>query len=504
MKKMTALLLALVMALCSTGALAEMDFTQGFTAEVSYELNTDMFVSLMEMTAGSAAMEEMPEEMLEAVFGLINQITLTGAYDNETLNISANLKGTPLITLEGGTLEDGSLALNTNLLPSYALALDAETMGQLKAQMESAMGQIDLEKIMAASEKFQADAMQLMDEAWQAVLSEDYVTEETGTYLLEDVTYTRKLTVDTDSNELLVHLQALMVKLVPLMEEYYREIGFPTEELGFEDMKEAFTDDIPMDEAVPMYVNVYDMAKGAVDNDHVYVTLEMADEEAVMAMVVGVYGQEVEASLYFGEGSYASVDEIVNAAYAGTGNAMVMDVAMIISETMEEANAVYSVVTGGIFLGYYVETKPVDGGVDMDFELYLMTDEAPMMSVKAALRPLTEKLAPVSVEGKELVNLVSLAEMDEEMEQALTTDMQSALTGVLISAISAAPDEIQAIMNLAVQMENGEVETMDENQDMDWDDTDADADWTDDGAADADTDAVMNSAVDALTTVVNK
>lgn len=456
MKKLTAFILALMMALSCTGALAEMDFSKGFKAEVSYELNPNMFTAIMMATMGSGNMEDVPPELMEAVIGLINQVTLTGAYDNETLQMSVNLKDTPIATLEGGSTADGGIAMVTNVLPSYALFVDAKTLDMLKAEMDNAMSQIDMEKIMAASEKFEKDVTKLMEESWQLVLAEDYVTEETGTYQMDDVVYTRKITINADSNELLRHLQGWMVQLVPMMETFFIESGLPVENMDFDDMKEIYSDDIPEEEAIPLYVTVYDMVKGNENNDCVYVTLEMADEEAVLAMVVAANGKQVECSLYFAEGNYATIDEVINAAYSTDKFGMVMDMAVLAGETEEEMSAMVSVVTSGIYMSYVIETKPVDNGLDAMYTLYVMSDEVPMMTARVSLRPLTEKLAPFSVEGKEMVNLMELAEGDRELEEKIAQDAKSGLSSLLITTITAAPEEIQALLSLAVDTETND------------------------------------------------
>lgn len=452
MKKVIALFLALMMMVGCTGAMAEMDLSKGARVDINYDLNKDMFMGMIQMAAGSEAMEEMPPEVISAVMDLISAIGATASFDGETVQINLNLKDKPIVNLEGGMLQDGSLVLATNILPSHALMLDAETMNQAKAEMENAMGQFDVEKIMAAAEKLEDDFEDALEGIMKNWAAKDLVKQEKGSYVMEDVTYTQKYTVETDSNEMMVFLQDVLNAMMPLLENFVKEANLPVEEDAFAEMKRDANNFTPDENPIPVYVTVYDEAVG--HDDYSFVALEMADEQAAVAVAIGLYDDNVEGSIYFGEGSYESAEDIINAAYAGQGNAMVMDLAVLQGENDEDMNAVVTMVMGGMYMGYYVETKAVDGGMDAKMEMYLMSDEAPMMTVDYKLRPLTEKLAPVSVEGKQMVNMLQLNEnMDETLADALEKDISTGLSGVLINAVTAAPDEIQAVLNLAVQMQ---------------------------------------------------
>ena len=101
----------------------------------------------------------------------------------------------------------------------------------------------------------------------------------------------------------------------------------------------------------------------------------------------------------------------------------------------------------------YLLRKAVDGGMDGKVELYLMNDQEPLMSVDMSVRPLTEKLPAIDLEGKQLINVMQLEEMDQATAQAIEQDATSGLSGVLINAVTAAPDEIQALMTMAVELQ---------------------------------------------------
>ena len=515
MKKIVALLLSVMLVLGCTGAVAEMDLSNGVSVSATYELNKDMFSALLQLTAGTEMAEEIPEEMIAAVIDLLCAINVTAAVDGETLNLNLNLNETPIVTLEGSVLADGSIAAATNVLPSYVFGVDAQTMSQLQAELENAMGQIDVKKLEAAAEKLEdgvEDVMEGLAEKW---LNSDKAVQETGKYMMGDVTYTHMTAIETDSNDLLLFVQDMMNGLIPLLETYFIESGLPVEEMDFDELKESFAEEItPEADPIPVYLTIYDEAQGY--DDYAYITFEMADDEGALAMVFAIYDEDVEASIYFGEGNFENVDEIINAAYDGQEFAMVLDVAAVTGETDEEMNVVYSLVTGGMFMGYYVETKPVDGGVDGRMEMYFMNDETPLLSANVKVRPLTEKLAPVSVENKTLVTIDQLMDMDSELEDGIEQDATAALSSLLINAIVAAPDEIQAIMNMAVQMEFQE-ETMDtveiyEDDADDWEFVPA-SEYNDlyeydeeanENAADGNVDAMMNDAVNSIMQVMGK
>lgn len=451
MKKVIALFLALIMMVGCTGAVAEMDLSKGAKMDVSYDLNKDMFTAMMQMMAGTEMAEEMPPEVISAVIDLISAIGFSAAFDTEKVQLSINLNEKPILNVEAGMQPDGSIVAASNVLPSFAFTVDAETMNQLKAEMDKAMGQFDMEKIMAAAEKLEDDFEDALEGVMKNWMSKDLVKPEAGSYVMADITYTKKYTVETDSNEMMVFLQDMLNAIVPLIENFMKEANLPMEEDVFAEMKQDANSVTPDETPVPVYVTVYDEAVG--HDDYSFVALEMADEQAALAVAIGLYDDNVEGSIYFGEGSYESAEDIINAAYAGQGNAMVMDLAVLQGENDEDMNAVVTMVMGGMYLGYYVETKAVDGGMDSKVELYLMNDQEPLMSVDVSVRPLTEKLPAIDLEGKQLINVMQLEEMDQATTQAIEQDAASGLSGVLINAVTAAPDEIQALMTMAVELQ---------------------------------------------------
>ena len=80
--------------------------------------------------------------------------------------------------------------------------------------------------------------------------------------------------------------------------------------------------------------------------------------------------------------------------------------------------------------------------------------------------------AAIEVTGRQQMNIMELANgngMDSELQQALTTELQNSATSLLINVITAAPQQVQTLMNEVTNMMN--------NQQNDYDDYDYDYDY---------------------------
>lgn len=480
MRRVIALLLALVMALGCANVLAEDNAYENVTVQSQVQLNKDMVKMLAAMFAG----EEVPQELLDAVLDMVNALSFDVAFDGEKANIVLSLKGKPIATLEGGMLEDGSLALTTNVLPGYAFYVDAQTLEMVKTEMMSAMYQVDTDKIMQAAEKLEKDVVQRAEAFYATSELAKNIVVEAGSYVMDNVTFTLKKTINTDTNAAAKELQALAKEMMPLLEEFFTQAGLPLEMLAEmkRDIEEEFVADA---EPIPMYVTVYQKAVGEnVDPETVCCTFEMANDEGALAMVVFAGGKEMECSLYFGEGSFESAQEIQQAANEGSGNAFVMNMAMLQGENENDANMMVDLQMAGLYVGVYGEAKEVDGGLDRLGEVYFLSGDQPLVTMRNTVRPMTEKLPAINVEGKELVNLLTLAEEGEEMGLALAQNLSDGLSQLLVSAVVAAPDEVQNLLSAIAQMSIEMDQTTSDNEwddDYSWDDEDwDDEDWDDD------------------------
>ncbi len=461
--------LFMIVVMLFTGGVAQAPGTPvGQVCEVSYEFNGDILLPLL-----SLAGEEMPEgfsaETLETVFDLINLISFTAAYDGSTLRMSANLNDEPVATLEGGMTAEGALAFGTNVLPNYMFGMDAETVSQLQAQGQQLLAQFDLEKMAANAAQLEADIMTAVNESLDTFLTDQNATVTMGSYDLDGVTFTRQLVYEGTSNDLMELGRDYTLKVIDLVEKFMTDVGLPAEQLGLADVKAQLSQETepvepeavieedmsqeaePAVPAVPVYVTRYDMAEGVADNSYVYATLEMADDTAALAAVVYAQGNEGQMTMYFGQGSFASAEEIVNTAYTSP-NAVVMEAAWSI-EDKENMSATLSAVTAGVFMGYYVENVAVDGGTDTLLEMYLLSDEQPLLCVEMSSRPLTEKMAPVSTEGKFVVDMVQPGQYDDWLSDALEQEAQLGAAKLLVNAIVAAPDEVQALVDAVIAIQ---------------------------------------------------
>lgn len=206
MKKLIALLMAMMMVFSCASALAEAPAESLMPAfEIpSFTVSYNMDIDEEQMLALIAAGNEMPEEGAEIVKALLPMLNGLGekiVFADNGLEYILSLKGQEILSLVADATENG-FALATNLIPSYVLTLQQATiqnmMESFTQQVEEESAKLDMELLQKAAEKLMGYAME-MSTVYQSLVTMGEPVKGEYADLIEGVVFNTEipLTVDT-------------------------------------------------------------------------------------------------------------------------------------------------------------------------------------------------------------------------------------------------------------------------------------------------------------------
>ena len=141
MKKMIALLLALMMAMCCLQAVAEAPADAVAAEAPAAASTTKMELSIdKELVKGLIAQSgdtEGSENLIDAILDLVDALEITVVGDGSGAQIDLGFNGNTAVSL-GLEEKDGGLLIATTLIPNYMLTIPAETIQNMMPQFTSA------------------------------------------------------------------------------------------------------------------------------------------------------------------------------------------------------------------------------------------------------------------------------------------------------------------------------------------------------------------------------
>lgn len=435
MKKLLALMMALVLALSCVGAFAE-DTTAvlptNTTTTISISMNGEMFAAL----AGDSATEE-DQQMLAQTLSLINNLGARIITTENGVQAELTLKDTTVATVVGVTSETGALAVS-DLFPSYAVTLAPETLAQTLPGPS-----LDTEALMAA---LQAK----LDALTESVAS--YAGEaQMGEYTFEGATFNvmqpYQMTMKEFATLLLSWMQSMMAdpELAPLFSSM--------EGLDADALSEAMEELNEMGEeqaTAPVNAALYAVmdANGQPGED-AYITFDMTEDENIIALAFGKVQNVAYAHLIYGDAAYTSLDEMRQAAIAGAENAIVVDLAAAPGEGEADIAMGLDLYNQGVYMGLLLQSARTEAGLAQNISLYMMNDQAPLFTLDALTVPGGEITASPDTEGKTLVSLEALmADEEGTLSGNLLMDIMSyGLNTLIANASIVMPDEVTALVN---------------------------------------------------------
>ena len=420
MKKIIALLLALIMALGCVGAFAEEASQPAFTMSFESKVNVEAISQLLPMLG----VDESAAAALQAILPLLAETNGQIVIADNGAQFDLGLKGQTVLTVAGEMTESG-IALASDILPSYVITMAKETVEQMlqqfTAQSEEAAPNVDMNAVV---ESLTGYFMQFASAVTTAVSNGE---PEVGEFVFEDLdlTFNCRMPIEID-------MEAIKAAALTLVEQLKNDESFASliSALGSKGISVDITEN---PEIVVPEVTVYAYANVDEEGNNIgevnMVTVEVASEGQTVNVTVLMEGQNVVVYVEMPEQNI-SVTARVEPNDSGIFVSFVMNAAGVqaaetLTVTMGEAIQLYS-------------------------ETYLFDMENPIATDLVTLATSGERDFTVLDENKAEIAVEQLmADTEGEIAGALLGDVMSNGLGALLTKVSEImPDEVAALMTL--------------------------------------------------------
>ena len=432
MKKILALLLALVMALGCAGAVAEEPQTNepaielpSFTVAFESTVNVDALLALLPMFG----IDETTIGMMKTILPLLAETDGQMVLADNGAQFDLGLKGQNVLTLACEQTE-GGFALASDILPSYVLTLSNETIEELlkqfTAQAEDAFANVNFEELMV---NYMGYAMEFSSAVTDAVSFGDA---EVGEFTFKDLelTFNCRMPIIIDVDVIKAATENLIAKLkadesIASLISAMGTFGMPV------DMSEETAVIFPDEVTAYAYSNVDEEGNQVGETTLVTVETTTTAEEVTVNVNVTV--------LVEGEGVSVMVEI--------PGQDIVISVNV---EPTEDGAAISIVFSAMGIQAAEVLAISVGDVLTMYSETYLMDMENPIATDTVVFCQGGERTFTVQDKNKTTIGVEQLmADTEGEVINALMADVMNNGLGALITKISQImPEEMDGLMNI--------------------------------------------------------
>ena len=439
MKKMLALMIALMMALSCFGAVAEelaIPEIPSFTATASVTVDQEQLLSVLPMFGIS----ESDLGMVKMVLPIVSNLGIRAAVADGA-QIDVLLKGAEMASIACAPTEEG-LILVSDVLPSYVITVSNETIQQLVEQMTSQaqnlMENVDME---ALSNAVMGHIGTFLAEAQEALTVGE---PELGEYEFEGIAFNVKVPVTVNVKALakaivntiknLAQDENVLAVLQSAAQLSGQEIDLSQIDLSQLDETAAQIEQTADEEAPALTADLYSQINedGTAANGNVYIAavLDTKTEDAgvitasVLAAdmnvkaVADIPAQEINVELagVLGDGQFAGYIEV---------NAM------------------------GMYIGLEANGSFGEEGLHIEETTYFMS-KTPLVTEALDVVPGGELTLGFDTEGKTVVTVEEImADEEGNLLNGLMMDaMSNGLNGLLAKAAEVMPEEVTALVNL--------------------------------------------------------
>ena len=402
MKKITALILAVAMALACMTAVAEEPApviaaeapAAAQTVNVAVSIDKDElwnFGTTLGMTDKLAG--------IEPVADLLNRLNIRIVTDNGGVQIDLGLDGTDVVSFAGGGTEDG-LVIGSSLIPSYLLGISAEQITALMQQMMPAAGGegqgtgIDMNALGEKVGQYAAEFSAVLPEAVKPGETE------TGSWEFDGVTFDTKTAQDIDEKALAEAFKKLMNDL--LTDETVKGALATVPGFDAEGLLKSLDETLAEDKLPEVTVDIY----GRSDGTGSYTVAEMTDRGAeAPALTYTRLQKDMEATKM-----------TLNIAQSGAN--MVL--------TIGADGGLFEATQGELYFGFALKA----GGEGLSLTALSAPDKA---AATLTITPAAggERTLSLDPEGKTVVKLEELMGGNSEALQGLAQEAQTSLTSLM-------------------------------------------------------------------------
>ena len=461
MKKIIALLMALMLLMGTASAMA-LNLDQPMQVDVTLQVDKDGFNQLMTMSGAFEASDAPSPEMMDAVIDLISLISMTARTDGENTQLSVNLNQKPIVSAQIDMTNDGGMAMTCDILPNFAFVMDGKTMSMINSQMASMVSGTP-EQMQQAGEKFLLNLEQLLRREY-AAMNATVVKSGSASYTYEGVKFNYVEVKNVAPADGMEAFRKICIEGVDLLFTFADEAGImlPDAQSLEQFRNEAANANVYENnygEETTVKITEYKIQEGnGFKADYGYTVFEVSNGYQLVYVSVAQLGKDVDLMLcYGGRSSFNTPLAIMMGANSGAPDAYVIEMSFKPGATPEEMTVTMGAMMEGGKMSVVVQSQPDGmGGLNVKLEYYLMSIKTPMITLNYHIAPFAGDIPAVDISGRQQVNMMELASgyMDYDLQNALMTDMQNSLSSLLIKAITAAPEQIEVLMNEATKMMN--------------------------------------------------
>ncbi|MBR0367198.1 MAG: hypothetical protein IJH86_02265 [Clostridia bacterium] len=438
MKKLLAMLLALVLALSCTLSLAEADDAAALPAlTVTGKYTVDREVLAAALTAFGA--DENAAALADAVAAVLTELGERLIVADNGVEIGLSLKDTDLITLVGELTDDG-ISLGSSLLPSHVLTVSGQTLGGIlqSAVEETGNALADLD-FNALGEAVSGHAETFINSCVNAV---SYGEPESGDYVLDGISYNVMVPMNVDLEAIINALNTFIADMTA--DENIQAAIKTLEEKGFSitsgDNEPLSTENLPkLDFEAYMTVDEAGNTTGA--TDVVFKVYPPESEEVATMGDVFVDGEHVRVIAQFFDLENADATP-VNVLYETSA----------IDEGYQHRMEFY---IGELYFGFVCTVTNADV-ITVDSDIYVLDSEKPLLCEKVVIAQGGERTVALNDGSKEVVAVEDLVEGEnaENLRNSLFMEALFSGIGIISSATEAMPEEVGTLMNLLTPAED--------------------------------------------------
>lgn len=451
--------LLLVLMLMASPAAMPAGMENGVQMDMAVTVDKDAVNHLL-MTQGAYDEDEAPSpEMMGAAIDLINLVTFTSRTNSQSVQMEVALNQQKVAGMQIDNTADGGVALTTDVLPSYAFVMDGQTRNILQQQL-AAMNTATDEQVMQAADRLFTGMMLALNEETDAMRVTE-VASSAASYTYETVPFNYVTVKTATFADGMDAMRKMTLRGLQLIEDFYAETG--VEQPDGLDLAQARTELENVDVYSENYpenayfkVTKYQIQEAdGFKEGYSYTIFEINNGCEVYYVSLAQLGGQLDMMVCYDPGVVASPVEILMAANDYNSDAVVMNIHSVIGAEKKDMAFTFSVLTEGISMKMVIDAMEDElGGGETNCYFFLMNDTTPIMRMNMKVSPLTQAIEPVDVTALQQLNVLDLAndQVEPAVQDAITLEAQNALSSLLIKVITAAPEQVELLMNEITNM----------------------------------------------------
>ena len=428
MKKLFALMLALMLALAGVSSVSAEDAAAPKAAASSGTIHLKVSLNADTIAALAGAADENAAKMIPAIVDLVNNLDIAMTSDGKDAELILSLKEEPVLNL-GVLKEESRMLLLSNLFPNTALVIDQAAMaGMAGGEAGAAAGGFAMPQISLSEEQtsaMMAPLTKLMEDL-QSKLGEPEAVEEA----MYGATFTVKIPVNMTTKELLQ-------MVLPAVKEVVSQEGFAAvmEQMKAYGMKVDFSAET-IDQKIDELSNTKDEDLPALDlaiysneaGDSMFVVLVTGKDQTVTVNSGTVAGQPVVE---------VDVKDKYHFFMQGAEDKMAMNMQFVPQE--------------GLLIDIDGEFKAAAEGFSAVFNVKMNDAELGTLTLDGT--PNGVLSGTYTAEGKTEVSIANLQDQASEQMKTFMTDIQMGMMSVMAKAAAALPSFMTLMQQMMPQTE---------------------------------------------------